>query len=116
MSDFSQWAMIAFISLGIVVAIWRGGAANPQGTGKLANQMHAMKSEITGLSTRVGSMEYEVTELKEDSASTKDIERLEEKISTVRAEMAGNRELAERTYTSVERIERMILERGLRGA
>lgn len=113
MSDMLQWAIVAFITLGIALAVWRGGAANPQGTGKIAKEIGAMKGELTGLSTRIGYVEHEMEGLKTESASTKDIERLEEKITTVRAEMAGNRELAERTYTSVERIERLILERGL---
>lgn len=119
MSDMLQWALVAFITLGIGIAIWRGGAGNPVGTGQIAKQVSAMKSELTGLSTRIGFVEHEMEELKEESASTKDIEQLralmEQQISTVRAEMAGHRELAQRTYSSVERIERFLIDRGLNG-
>lgn len=117
MSDLLQWAIIAFIVLGIAVAIWKGGAANPEGTGQIAKQVGAMKGELAGLSQRMGFVEHEMEELKNESASTEDITQLkalfEEKISTVRAELTGSRELAQRTHLGVERIERFLIERGL---
>jgi hypothetical protein len=120
MSDMLQWAIVAFIMLGIGVAIWKGGAANPQGTGQIAKQVGAMKGELIGLSARMGSVENEMEELKTESASAADIVGLravlDEKISTVRAEMAGDREVAKMTYRGVERIERFLIERGLNGA
>lgn len=117
MSDMLQWAIVAFITLGIAVAIWKGGAANPEGTGQIAKQVGAMRGELTGLSTRVGFVEHEMEQLKNESASSEDITQLkalfEEKLSTVRAELTGSRELAERTQRGVDRIEGLILERGL---
>lgn len=130
MSDQLQFAIIAAIIIGISIVIWKGGAANPEGTGKLAREVGAMKGELTGLSTRIGYVEVEMGELKDESVSSKDIEALrgsfddrieslrvsfDDRINTLRAEMSGHRDLAQRTFLSVDRIERFLIERGLGG-
>lgn len=95
-----ELAIIIFIMLGIGVALWRGGNANPESTGRLARK-------IGGLDSRLSHVEREVSELKTECATVKDIE-------TVRAEMKGDRELADRTFKAVKRIEDMLIERSLR--
>lgn len=96
-----EWAIIAFIVLTIGWVVWKGGAANPMGTGRLSR-------EITKLTSRVRQTEKELAELKEEAATTKDIARLE-------ARMEGQRELSERTNRGVERIENYLIEKGLNG-
>lgn len=116
MSNVLEWVIVAFIFVGIVVAIWRGGAANPVSTGALEQKVTALSGKVGRLDHRVGTVEGEIRELKEEAATVKDIQRIEERIETVRAEAAGHRALSEATNRSVERIERVLIERGLGNA
>ncbi|MGE0773536.1 MAG: hypothetical protein AB7L36_00635 [Sphingomonadaceae bacterium] len=115
MRDWLDWAIIAFIIFGITYVVWKGGQANPEGTGTLGQKVSGLSGKVSALGTRIGHVEHEMEELKQEAATTKDIARLEEKLSTVRAEIAGDRDLAKRTYQSVERIERFLIEKGLGG-
>lgn len=106
MSEWLQFLIIAMIVLGIGVAIWRGGSANPTGTGQVGRQVANLKNDVTGLSARVGHIESDLEELKEEAATSKDIDGL-------RREFEGDRRINERTFASVQRIEQMLIERGL---
>lgn len=108
MRDWLEWAITAFIIFGITYVVWKGGAANPEGTGSLGQKVNGLSGKMTALGTRVGHVEKELEELKEEAATTKDIARLE-------ATMNGYHQLAERTCKSVERIERFLIEKGLGG-
>lgn len=110
-----EWAMIAFIVLSILFHVWKGGASNPESTGALGEKVTGLSSRVTTLSGRLGHVESELNELKEEAATTKDIERVEQTIETVRAEMKGHHDLSQRTNHSVERIERYLIEKGLGG-
>lgn len=103
-----EWAIIAFIVLTIGWCVWKGGAANPMGTGRLSRKVGRLSGDVSTLSQRVGHVERELEELKAEAATTKDIERLEER-------MLGHKELSERTNKSVDRIERYLIEKGLSG-
>lgn len=115
--DWIELAVIAFILAGIGLAVWKGGAANPEGTGSLGKKVNGLANKVGTMSMRLGHLESEFTELKEEAATTKDVQRIEqlinERINTMRAEIAGHHELAERTNRSVERIERLLIEKGL---
>lgn len=106
MSEWLQVLIIAMIMLGIGVAIWRGGSANPTGTGQVGRDVHGLRNEVTGLGARVGHVERELGELKNEAATSGDIEGL-------RRELEGDRRINERTFASVQRIEQMLIERGL---
>ena len=116
-SDWIELAIIAFILAGIGVAVWKGGAANPEGTGSLGRKVNTISSKVSTLSVRLGHLESEFVELKAEAATTEDVARIEqlmaEKFNTMRAEIAGHRELAERTHRGVDRIERLLIEKGL---
>ncbi|GAM04824.1 MAG: hypothetical protein VYD90_13110 [Pseudomonadota bacterium] len=113
MEIWLQWAIIAFIVLAIGYVVFRGGAANPEGTGHLGRKVNEISKNMNTLSGRVGYLEADLDEMKREVATIKDIERIEERIATVRAELGGHRELSQRTNHSVDRIERMLIERGL---
>lgn len=113
MNDWIEWALIAFITGGIVLAVWKGGAANPEGTGSLGRKVTGLSGRVAHLDTRLGHVESELADVVRDGATTKDIARLEERMGTLKAEMSGHRELAERTWKSVDRIERFLIEKGL---
>lgn len=108
-----EGAIIAFIVLSILFHVWKGGSANPEGTGKLGVRVHGLANAVATLSGRVGHVEEEMKELKQEAATTKDIARIEERIGTVRAEMQGHQALSQATNDSVRRIERLLIERGL---
>lgn len=119
MSNWLQWAIIIFIVLAIAYLSFRRGTANPETTGALSRAFAAQSAEMGKLSSRLGRVEIDMEEVKRDGATTKDIDRIEmlldERTAAMRAEIAGHKELAERTYRSVERIERFLIERGIGG-
>lgn len=114
MSDFLQWAIIAFIVLAIGFVVFRSGQTNPAATGALDTRLNTLQTQQGSLKTRLGHMEAELQELQANAATGKDIARLEEVISTVRAEMSGHKEVSMRTSHSVDRIERLLLEKALK--
>lgn len=107
-NEWLEWAIIIFIVLAIAFVVWKGGAANPMGTGRLSRKVGHLTGEVSNLGTRMKHVEQEVEELKEEAATTKDIARLEEKI-------AGHHALLERTSKGVDRIERLFIEKGVNG-
>lgn len=111
--DGYELAIILFILLGIGWVVWKGGAANPEGTGTLGRRVNGISNKVSALSTRIEHIESDIEEMKHGAATTKDIQRLEGLIETVRAEMAGDRKMSDRTQHSLDRIERLILEKGL---
>lgn len=106
MSEWLQFAIILVIVAGIGAAIWRGGSANPTGTGHIGRQVSNLKNDFTGLGARVGHIERDLEELKNEAATSGDIDGL-------RRELEGDRRINERTFASVQRIEQMLIERGL---
>jgi hypothetical protein len=133
MSDGLQWAIIAIIVLGIAYVVFRGGTANPQSTGALGAELRRLQGQVaqfetmstqigaipqlaaesTAMKGRMTSIERDLVELKRDGATVKDIARVEEIIRTVRAEAQGHRDLSAATSHSVDRIERLLLDRSL---
>lgn len=84
MSSWLEAAIIAVILLGIVVAIYKGGAANPVSTGGLGSRLNTMDGDLRALTTKVdtveisvGAVETRVSELNKLSATKGDVERLE---------------------------------------
>jgi hypothetical protein len=112
-SDLFQWAIIAFVVLSIAVHVWKGGAANPQSTGKLGRQVSGLSGQVSDFSGRLSHVEDEIVELKGEAATVKDIQRVEEMIKTARAEMHGHHELSKATNRNVQRIYDIMLEKGL---
>lgn len=103
-----EWAIIAFIIISMVVIIWRGGAANPESTGRLGRKVEVLGKEVTDIDRRVKHVEEDVGELSKKAVTQTDL-------AALRAEMKGDRELAQRTFKSIDRIEHMLLEKGLSG-
>lgn len=110
--DGYELAIIAFILLGIGWVAFKGGAANPEGTGTLGRRVNGISNKVSALSTRIEHIESDIEEMKHGAATAQDVQRLEGLVETLRAEMAGDRKMAERTQHSLDRIERLFLERG----
>jgi len=78
-----EWAIIAFIICTIGYMVWKGGATNPVGTGGLDKRLTTIGSELTGLKSRVGTVEERVKEVEEKAATVGDIQRLEAQIGEI---------------------------------
>lgn len=117
MSDWFQWAIVGFIVLSILFHVWKGGAANPESTGSLNRKVSVLTNEVTTLGGRVKHVEGELKDLKRDSATTRDVAKLEEvieaRLGTVDAKLEGQRDLSQATNDSVRRIERILIEKSL---
>lgn len=72
-SSFIELAIIAFILVGIGYVIWRGGAANPVGTGRLEKDLGQLKVDVAG-------MKESFRKLPEQTASSEDIKLLEQRL------------------------------------
>lgn len=79
---YLQVAIIAFIVLGISVAIWKGGSSNPVGTGKIDRR-------VSSLIGKVDQIELQVVDIEERAASKEDIRRLEERMAAHDAKVDG---------------------------
>jgi hypothetical protein len=101
LSELYELLIIGVILIGIFLA-WRAGQANPEGTGKVGKRLSALESRV------------QLTEDKLRGVATKaDIVRLEGEVDALREQVKGDRELAERTFKSVERIESFLIEQAL---
>lgn len=115
--SFFEWAIIAFIVLSILYHVWKGGSRNPESTGALGQKFTGLSSAVDRLGNRVGHVEQKVDRLEEEAATIENIaeleKRIEEKFNTVAAQLEGQLALSQRTNHSVDRIERILIERSL---
>jgi outer membrane murein-binding lipoprotein Lpp len=105
-----EWAIIIFIVASIGTVVWRGGAANPEGTGTLGKKVSRLSGNVSTLSQRVGHLENEVADLMRDAATAKDLQRIE---MLIEERTGAQRDLMERSARSIDRIERLLIEKGL---
>ena len=95
MSELYQWAIIAFILLGIGVAVWRGGQANPESTGKLARRLSRVELDL------------------KEKATAVDVAALAKEVGELKSEMAGDRRVNQLTYDAVRRLEKYFIQKGI---
>jgi hypothetical protein len=111
--------IIGFIILSILWHVWKGGAANPTGTGTLGREVSGLSNKVSGLSGRVGHLEHKVGKLEQEAATADDVKQLEKlidaKFSAIRERMDGQHELSTATNRNVQRIYDTMLKRGLGG-
>ncbi|MBI0530078.1 hypothetical protein [Sphingomonas sp. TX0522] len=102
--------------------IWRGGSANPVGTGQLQKQLQAIGVKVTGLEGKLGDcasvealekLRGELQAMEERVASSGEVIALEGKINALGERMNGVAEMMKRTDAGVQRIEGYFLERGV---
>lgn len=76
-----ELAIIAFIACGIGAAIWRGGAANPVGTGGLDRKLTKLGGELGEVRVKVTEIEERVEDIDRREAKVADIKRLERQLA-----------------------------------
>lgn len=80
MDSWLEAAIIAVILLGIGVAIFKGGAANPVSTGGLDYKLSLLDGDVKSIKDKVAGVEERVTEIDRRGATNADIKRLEGRV------------------------------------
>ena len=78
--NWLELAIIAFIVLGMMVAIWRGGAQNPVSTGSLNRKVGRIEADLGTLKSELRAVDTRVTEIDRRGATSDDIRGLERKL------------------------------------
>lgn len=86
--NWLETAIIIFIMAGIGVAIWKGGAANPEGTGSLGRKLGHVDREVGQLAEQMRDVESRVEHIENVAASKADIKRLERSLEAVKTQVA----------------------------
>lgn len=89
-ADIKEIAIIAFIIIGMAVAIWKGGARNPVGTGGLDKKINELSGEVKAVTSKVGDLVQRVEKIEGDTASAADIKRLEKAIERLANKQADH--------------------------
>lgn len=125
LETFGAIAILAFFAF----VLWRGGSANPVGTGQLQRQLNTIGSEVKTLKETVSGcasvsaieqLRGEMREMEERVASSGEVVKVQAQVSDVNgkvgaigARLDGIEKLADRTDAGVQRIEGYFLERGV---
>ncbi len=129
-SNWFEILIILFIIVGIGVvlwATWKGGAANPVGTGGLDARQKTFDAELSGMRSQIDQIEERVEKMENHYAKASDIKRLEKRqevldgkleavgrdISAIREEAAERGALAKSTAGQLDRIYKVIVEKGM---
>ncbi|MEA3264178.1 MAG: hypothetical protein U9R07_11925 [Pseudomonadota bacterium] len=120
MNDWLELAIIAFIILGIAWVVFRGGQANPEGTGHLGQQIAGIDGRLGTFGARLDDLEKDFERLDKEAASKADIKRLEKAVADLQHEVAEQgRSAAARESTldhvakQVDRLYEVIVTKGM---
>ncbi len=122
--------IIIFIMLGIGLVLWvtwRGGAANPVGTGGLDARQKAFDAELSGMRSQIDQIEERVEKMEGHYAKASDIKRIEKRqeqldtkldavikdITAIREEAAERGALAQATAKQLDMIYKVVVEKGM---
>lgn len=115
-----EWAIIAFIVMAIGYIVWRGGAANPQGTGALGRKVSHLDGTVMRLARETEEIDRRVVEIERTAAKASDIKRLERQLGEqqallgqMREMMAGSVRAADLRGEQLDRLYNFIVERGM---
>jgi hypothetical protein len=133
MHEWLQFAIGALIVAAVFFAVRRNGQLNPHNTGSLGRQnkklfaeVGAIKASIANLATRaeVTALAGDLRELEAKTASSAEVGGVVLKVTTLRSDMEGGfkaldekvngiAKSSDRTYAAVDRIEGMIMKKGM---
>jgi septation ring formation regulator EzrA len=123
-------AIIIFIIIGISVVVyfsWKGGAANPVGTGGLDARQKTFDHELKGMRSQIDQIEERVEKMEGHYAKASDIKRIEkrqealatkldkviEDVASIREDAAERGALAKATARQLDMIYEVIVEKGM---
>lgn len=122
--------IIIFILGGIgsvLWATWKGGAANPVGTGGLDARQKELAAQLTGMRSQIDQIEERVEKMEGHYAKASDIKRIERRqetldckldavikdISAIREEAAERGALAKATAKQLDLIYEVVVSKGM---
>lgn len=114
--NWFELAIIAFIGLGIAVAIFRGGAANPESTGSLGRKLSKLQADVSklgGVKQDVAALQSRVAEIERRGATIDDIRGLEIKVDELAQQAAGRTATLDHVKEQVDRLYDFIVKRGM---
>lgn len=125
--NWFELAIIAFIAVGIGAAIWKGGQANPEGTGALGNRLVSLDKDFRAIRGELKGIERRVGDIERGAAKGSDIERLERLVADQSRQMehqsmqiaemgetvAAIREAGEQRGKQLDRLYDFIVQRGM---
>lgn len=90
--NWFELAIIVFIIAGIGMTVWKGGQANPEGTGSLSKKLGSLDKDFRAMRGEVRSVERRVGDIERNSAKADDIVRLERMIGEMSRQIANQTE------------------------
>ncbi len=75
--NWFEAAIIVAIIAGIMLAVWKGGAANPEGTGSLGRKVSRLDGDVHKFGGELVEVSRRLAEVEKNSAKVQDIKRLE---------------------------------------
>ncbi len=127
MFNLDTASMISIVVLlALIVAIWRGGAANPVGTRTILDQISRhdqrlqkveMRIEDTATTAAIGVLTTQLRALEQHTASSGEVIEIQGDVKalrqTVDARLDGLEKASDRTYDTVRRLEDHFVHRGI---
>lgn len=108
MHDWLQYAIAALIVFAVFYSVHRHGRGNPESTGRLARKVTKLEETLYQQGSKIEAVEVSVDRLATETATKTDIARIEQKID-------GDRNINERTWSAVSRLQDFFIERGIGG-
>jgi len=124
MSEQLQWLIAIVILVGLASQIWRGGRANPVGTGALQRQLTAVGAEVKAIDAKLEGacsksdldrLRGEVERIEEAGASSVEIAELDGRIAVLDQKIEGWGGATRRVEAMVQRIEGILVKKALGG-
>jgi hypothetical protein len=112
----------AAMLLGLIVAVWRGGAANPVGTRTILDKIGGHDARLRKVETRIedtatnaaiGVLTVQLRALEAHAASSGEVIEIQGDVKALRATVAAIEKAADRTEAGVQRIEALFIKRGI---
>ncbi|MAY77798.1 hypothetical protein AAG594_02885 [Citromicrobium bathyomarinum] len=102
---YLELLIIAIIIGGIVFLVWRGGAANPVGTGKLLHDVSSMRQEHIAHGRRLKKLEQAAASAEDVELLRAAFERQQGRVEAIEREVAEVAQIARSTADSVRAID-----------
>jgi hypothetical protein len=107
-NDYLQLAIGGLILAVVFYSVWRNGRNNPESTGQLARRIKKMEETCAAIDPRIKAVEESVDRLARSTATTGDI-------TALRAEIVADREVNERTWGAVSRLQDFFIDKAING-
>ncbi len=107
--------IMAIIVAGFAVVIWRGGQANPEGTGRLGRRLNKVESKMAEVETemehvrdRLAQFEMTLEKVSAKMVTKSDLDNIEKL-------MARDAQTSTKTWAAIQRLEGFFLEDAIKG-